>query len=62
MLVLGIETSCDDTAAAVVANGTQWFPGNGALDGELFIDVVTKPAAPFTVFTLKETPTIPEPG
>ena len=22
MLVLGIETSCDDTAAAVVANGT----------------------------------------
>ncbi len=45
---------------AVVADGTQWFPGNGATDGELFIDVVPQPVAPFTVFTFKETPT-PEP-
>lgn len=47
---------------AVIPTGTQWFPGNGAFDGELYIDLVTKPAAPFTVFTLKETPTVPEPA
>lgn len=47
---------------AVIPNGTQWFPGDGAFDGELYIDVVTKAAAPFTVFTLKETPTVPEPA
>ena len=43
-----------------------WFPGDGAFDGELFIDVIPgtgQPGDPFTVFTLKETPTfvIPEP-
>ncbi len=49
---------------AVVADGTQWFPGNGAFNGELFIDVITGsglPLDPFTVFSLKETPT-PEPA
>ena len=46
---------------AVVAAGTDWYPGNGALDGELFIDVVPSENAPYTVFTLKERPT-PEPA
>ena len=50
---------------AVVADGTQWFPGDGALDGELYIDVVTGDGSledPFTVFTLKGTPSfVPEP-
>ncbi len=42
---------------AVVPAGGVWFPG---LIGELYIDVVPSPQAPFTVFTLKEMPT-PEP-
>ena len=44
--------------------GNIWNPGNGAFNGELFIDVVPKATAPYTVFTLKETPTgvIPEPS
>jgi len=46
---------------AVVADGTVWFPGNGASDGNLDILVNSKQQAPFTVFTLKETPT-PEPS
>ena len=46
---------------AVVANGAQWFPGDGAFDGDLIIDVVSQQQAPFTLFTLKETPSIPEP-
>jgi hypothetical protein len=50
---------------AVVADGTQWFPGDGARDGELYIDVVTGDGSlegPFTVFTLKGTPSfVPEP-
>ncbi len=45
----------------VVPNGTTWWPGNGAFNGELVIGVVSKPASPYTVFTLKETPT-PEPA
>jgi hypothetical protein len=51
---------------AVIADGTQWFPGDGAHDGELYIDVVTGDGSledPFTVFTLKETPSfVPEPS
>lgn len=46
---------------AIVPSGSTWFPGGGAADGELYIDVVPQPQAPFTVFTLKETPT-PEPA
>ncbi len=42
---------------ATVADGGIWFPG---LVGELYIDVVPQTTAPFTLFTLKETPT-PEP-
>ena len=43
--------------------GNVWFPGDGAFNGELFIDVVPQAQAPLTVFTLKETPTfIPEPS
>ncbi len=43
-----------------VPNGSQWFPGNGVSDGQLWIAVNPHTAAPFTVFTLKESPT-PEP-
>jgi len=50
-----------DIFGGVVANGTQWFPGGGALDGELHIAVNPHAQAPFTVFSLKETPT-PEPA
>jgi hypothetical protein len=45
---------------AVVPNGSVWFPGDGATDGDLKIGVVSKTATPYTVFVLKETPT-PEP-
>ena len=47
---------------ASVPNGTQWLPGDGASGGELVIDVVPRPSKPFTVFTLKETPFVPEPA
>ena len=43
---------------AIVEAGDVWFPGIGP--GELYIDLTTRPSAPFTLFTLKETPT-PEP-
>jgi MYXO-CTERM domain-containing protein len=46
---------------AVVPNGSTWFPGDGASNGDLIIDVTGHASAPFTVFTLKETPT-PEPA
>jgi len=46
---------------AIVPDGGVWFPGSGLTDGELYIDVVPHMEAPFTVFTLKETPT-PEPA
>lgn len=49
-----------DILGGVVPNGSQWFPGSGALDGELHIAVNPHAQAPFTVFSLKETPT-PEP-
>ena len=52
----------DNTAftvdGGVVAAGDIWFPG---LTGELYIDVIPQTEAPFTLFTLKETPT-PEPA
>jgi hypothetical protein len=44
----------------VVPAGGLWFPGDGATNGQLWIDVVSKHNLPYTVFTLKETPT-PEP-
>jgi hypothetical protein len=50
-----------DISGGVVPNGTQWFPGNGATDGDLWISVNPQAQQPFTVFTLKETPT-PEPA
>jgi hypothetical protein len=46
---------------AMVLDGEQWFPGDGASNGELIMDVVGHASAPYTVFTLKETPT-PEPA
>jgi len=48
-------------SGGVVPTGTQWFPGSGASDGQLWIDVVSTQSGPGTVFTLKETPT-PTPG
>lgn len=44
---------------AIVAAGDVWFPGKGP--GELYIDITPHPSTPFTLFTLKETPT-PEPA
>lgn len=45
----------------VLEDGQLWFPGDGATDGQLWIDVVPQPGEPFTIFTLKETP-IPAPA
>ena len=50
-----------DIMGGVVPSGTTWFPGSGALDGELHIAVNPHAQAPFTTFSLKETPT-PEPA
>jgi hypothetical protein len=46
---------------AYIANGSVWFPGNGAQDGQLPIGVAPHESMPYTAFTLKETPT-PEPA
>lgn len=51
-----------DISGGQLLNGQSWFPGDGASDGELWIDVVSNWNGQFgTVFTLKETPT-PTPG
>ncbi len=50
-----------DIDGGVVPDGGVWFPGDGATDGQLWIDMTVATEAPFTVFTLKETPT-PEPA
>ncbi len=50
-----------DVSGGMVPDGGIWFPGDGASDGQLWIDVTPQPQEPFTVFTLKETPT-PEPA
>lgn len=46
---------------AIIPDGGVWFPGNGATNGELYIDVLPHEEEPYTVFTLKEIPT-PEPA
>jgi hypothetical protein len=50
----------------VLSDGAVWFPGNGATNGELAIQLLTLgdgTTTPFTTFTLKETPMpVPEPG
>jgi hypothetical protein len=52
-----------DIGGGVVPNGSQWFPGDApGGDGSLVIDVVSSPAPPFTSWTLRERPTIPEPS
>jgi hypothetical protein len=51
-------TALDIFGGGSIPNGGVYFPGAAA--GNLFIDVVTSPTAPFTTFTLKEYPT-PEP-
>ncbi len=54
------------TDTGVVSDGSQWFPGDGATNGELTIEVLALGDGidtPFTTFTLKETPIpIPEPS
>jgi hypothetical protein len=47
-----------DIWAGTVPAGGLWFPGDGAFNGQLWIDVVSKENAPYTLFTLKEMPTI----
>jgi len=44
------------------APGSTWFPGDGPADGELWIQLNVHQTQPFTVWTLKERPTIPEPA
>jgi hypothetical protein len=52
-----------DIGGGVIAPGATWFPGAGPNgDGSLFITTNPHPTAPFTVFTLKERPTVPEPA
>ena len=51
-----------DLGGGTVPAGTIWTPGNGPSgDGQLWMSVSPHAAAPFTVFTLKERPTVPEP-
>jgi hypothetical protein len=52
-----------DIAGGVVPNGATWNPGAGpGGDGALWITTNPHTSAPYTVFTLKERPTIPEPS
>jgi len=52
-----------DLAGGAVLPGQTWFPGTGpGGNGDLWITAVPQTSAPFTVFTLKERPTIPEPS
>ena len=50
----------DDTklkiSGGVVEDGESWFPGGGANDGQLWIDVTSGDEGDFTRFTLKERP------
>lgn len=47
----------------VIPDGMQWNPGDGASDGQLFIDVtLSEDLGNPTTFILKEQPTIPEPA
>ena len=50
-----------DAWDGVVPDGSLWFPGDGATNGQLWIDVLSKTSSPYTVFTVKEAPT-PEPS
>lgn len=52
-----------DMAGGVVPDGATWFPGAGpGGNGDLWITANVRPTTPFTTFTLKERPTIPEPS
>jgi len=51
-----------DIAGGTVPNGATWFPGAGPGGGALWITANTQTTQPFTVFTLKERPTVPEPA
>jgi len=53
-----------DIFGGSVADGETWTPGFTAPGegGELWIDVNSADSDPFTLFTLKETPTIPSPA
>jgi hypothetical protein len=53
-----------DISGGVVTAGSSWFPGDGATDGQLWINVNPGDGVNerFTIFTLKEIPTIPAPS
>lgn len=51
-----------DVGGGIVPNGTNWLPGSGPGDGQLWIATVPHAVAPFTQFVLKEIPAIPEPA
>ncbi|MGH7176927.1 MAG: hypothetical protein ACREJC_06080 [Tepidisphaeraceae bacterium] len=54
-----------DIAGGTVPNNTTWFPGVGpgpGNGGALYFNATPSPEEPFTVFTLREVPTVPEPG
>ena len=51
-----------DISGGIVPDGGVWFPGSGVSDGQLWISVSPKENEPFTVFTLKEAPTVPAPS
>ena len=50
-----------DIWEGTLLDGETWYPGDGASNGQLWIDVTPMAIEPFTVFRLKETPT-PEPA
>ncbi len=59
----GPNTSFDVSGGPGVPAGQSWTPGTGPQgDGQLWMSVNPHAQAPFTVFTLKERPTIPEPA
>ena len=46
--------------AGLIADGASWFPGSGADNGQLWINIDTSGGN--VLFTLKETPLLPTPG
>ncbi len=51
-----------DFGGGIVSPGSQWLPGSPSPGGgQLWISVNPKPSEPFTLFSLKEFPIVPEP-
>lgn len=51
-----------DISGGLIPDGGVWTPGSGDNGGNLWIDVVSGGVGDFTLFTLKETPSIPGPA